>query len=181
MGAGAPPPPAARLAVDLRLLRLFGGSKDHGDDCFTLRVLAGVSHSSVCCIQVLHSGVAFLACSAASWRWSSCSGRWCLSRTDTAPRLGRGTHRERAQAGWAAGMGASCIVQLPAPQHGLAAPLPLPLQFVFRQGSPLDPAALRLVAAQDARAIIVSGDYRWVVGWLSWVGGRTGGWVGGWV
>ena len=49
------------------------------------------------------------------------------------------------------------------------------LQFVFRQGSPLDPAALRLVAAQDARAIIVSGDNRWVG---LWAGGWAGGWVG---
>lgn len=35
------------------------------------------------------------------------------------------------------------------------------LQFVFRQGSPLDPAALRMVAAADAQHIIVCGDGRW--------------------
>ena len=34
-------------------------------------------------------------------------------------------------------------------------------QFVFRQGSPLDPAALHLVAAPEAHRIIVCGDYRW--------------------
>lgn len=34
------------------------------------------------------------------------------------------------------------------------------LQFVFRQGSPLDPAALRMVAALDAQRVIVCGDYR---------------------
>ena len=32
-------------------------------------------------------------------------------------------------------------------------------RFVFRQGSPLDPAALRLVAAQRANAVILTGDY----------------------
>lgn len=32
-------------------------------------------------------------------------------------------------------------------------------RFVFRQGSPLDPAALRLVAVPDARSIIVCSDY----------------------
>lgn len=31
-------------------------------------------------------------------------------------------------------------------------------RFVFRQGSPLDPASLRMVAASDARSIIVCGD-----------------------
>lgn len=34
-----------------------------------------------------------------------------------------------------------------------------PPQFVFRQGSPLDPAALRLVAVPDARAVVVCTDY----------------------
>eukprot|EP00887_Chlorella_sp_A99_P007502 scaffold2.g7502.t1 len=33
------------------------------------------------------------------------------------------------------------------------------VQFVFRQGSPLDPSALRMVAATDARSVIVSADY----------------------
>lgn len=32
-------------------------------------------------------------------------------------------------------------------------------QIVFRQGSPLDPGALQMVGATDARAIILSGDY----------------------
>ena len=36
------------------------------------------------------------------------------------------------------------------------------LQFVFRQGSPLDPAALKMVAAPDSRRIIVCSDYMWV-------------------
>eukprot|EP00887_Chlorella_sp_A99_P007503 scaffold2.g7503.t1 len=33
------------------------------------------------------------------------------------------------------------------------------VQFVFRQGSPLDPAALRMVAVPSAKSIVVSGDY----------------------
>ena len=32
-------------------------------------------------------------------------------------------------------------------------------QFVFRQGSPLDPAALRMVAAAKARTVIIAGDH----------------------
>ena len=36
----------------------------------------------------------------------------------------------------------------------------LELQFVFRQGSPLDPAALQNVAVADARRIIVCSDHR---------------------
>ena len=33
------------------------------------------------------------------------------------------------------------------------------LLFVFRRGSPLDPQALRMVAADQARTIIICGDY----------------------
>jgi hypothetical protein len=35
-------------------------------------------------------------------------------------------------------------------------------RFVFRQGSPLDPVALKMVAAPDSRRIIVCSDYMWV-------------------
>jgi hypothetical protein len=49
-----------QLALELRLLRYFGGREEHGGDCLALRVLTGVLQSSICvAFQVLHSGVAF--------------------------------------------------------------------------------------------------------------------------
>jgi hypothetical protein len=92
-------------------------------------------------------------CSAASWKWSSCSERRSRRRTATARR-----------SAFAASNAAWCCLPRPAKQliRLASGPVVPPVQFVFRQGSPLDPAALRMVAARDARSVIVCSDNRWL-------------------
>ena len=120
--------------------------------------------------------------SAASWRWRSCSGRWCPCSSALAPGqagrvgllFGGGSYAIQAQQRRACKALLSCLagqqgrkdcalsmrsVLPPSPGCHLAFGSPF-LQFVFRQGSPLDPAALRNVAAPDARRIIVCSDHR---------------------